>query len=297
MSPDTHLPRMDDDTGHLLTSDVWLKRLVRDQIRRLHPGEPGFGIFITTTDDEDNDRILNLKMRDAYDKLGLKPSDPGAEKMARQYMCENKYDVRTFGAVMNTGKGGRGEEEDAENGGSRYSAGQVTGPIQVTFGRSIDPVSVMDHSITRKCVTSEAIAKKQIEKNHQISGTMGRKATVPYALCRSKCWYLPMLAESSGFSAKDLEAFFKALATCFNNSRTASRGHMSFRGAYVFVHSSELGDCSDHELFDLLTVSKKVEFPRSYKDYDVKADAPSGPVKLFVIKNGADVDAMMASLR
>lgn len=282
---DANNPRVDQETRMGLVTDVCIKRKLRDMLAELKGGEDGFDIFITTDEHDDADRILNDKMKAAYEKLGLKAKEEGAVAAARDFMCKTFIDVRTFGAVMATGK----NDGDSEN---RYNAGKVTGPLQIGFGRSIDPVSISEHCITRKCVTAQKDAKKQIDQDGTITGTMGRKSTVAYGLYRQFAWYSPARAAKTGFSVEDFKAVLKALTLCFGADRSAARGRLSFRGAYVFVHESPLGNAHDFELFDSVSVTTESEHPRAFSDYELKqGDIPKG-VKLHVVRHASDVDAI-----
>jgi CRISPR-associated protein Csd2 len=180
---------------------------------------------------------------------------------ARSWMCRNFFDVRTFGAVMSTG----------------INCGQVRGPVQLTFARSIDPVIAQEHSITRMAVATEAEAEKQGGDNR----TMGRKHTVPYGLYMAHGFVSSFLAKQTGFSEDDLELFWQALVQMFEHDRSAARGEMCTRGLYVFKHDSELGNAPAHKLFERIQVARKegVEVPRGFADYEVQiqdADLPAG---------------------
>lgn len=255
-----NLPRLDAETGHGLVTDVSLKRKVRnfvDMVKRNSDGTPEnrYDIFV-------RERIvLNQQIERAYDtdeatKAGLaawqawqknKKNIPRPQRhyedLARDWMCNNFFDVRTFGAVMSTGDKG-----DADGGESklRKSAGQVRGPVQLTFSRSIDPVVALEHSITRMAVTNE----KDLEKDR----TMGRKHTVPYGLYRAHGFVSAFLARQTGFDDADLGLLWQALESMFEHDRSAARGEMSTRGLYVFEHASELGNAHAHALFDQLKV-------------------------------------------
>jgi CRISPR-associated protein Csd2 len=257
-----NLPRMDAETGHGLMTDVSLKRKVRNFVAltndqtegKPQPGEKRFEIYVRER------AILNLQNQRAYSALKLdavpdepapdeaeppevKKKKPAKEKrkgsgddvdQARAWMCQNFYDVRTFGAVMSTG----------------VNCGQVRGPVQLTFARSVDPIIAQEHSITRMAVATEAESEKQQGDNR----TMGRKHTVPYGLYRAHGFVSAFLAKQTGFGADDLELFFKALEDMFEHDRSAARGQMSTRGLYVFKHESELGNAHAHSLFDRLSV-------------------------------------------
>ncbi len=176
--------------------------------------------------------------------------------LVRNYMCQNYYDIRTFGAVMSTGA----------------NAGQVRGPIQITFARSVDPINSMEHSITRVAVTKEDDADK---KNNE----MGRKATVPYGLYVAHGFISANFAKQTGFSEEDLELFWKAMVGMFDDDHSAARGLMSVRRLIVFKHDSALGNAPANKLFDLVSVKKNenVDVPRAYADYSVSIDKENIP--------------------
>ena len=178
---------------------------------------------------------------------------------ARQWMCRNFFDVRTFGAVMSTG----------------INCRQVRGPVQITFGRSLDPIIAQEYAITRMAVTTEAEAEKQDGDNR----TRGRKHTVPYGLYVAHGFVSSVLAKQTGFSEDDLELLWQALAQMFEHDRSAARGEMTTRGLYVFKHDSELGNASAHALFERIRPKKKesVSVPRSFDDYDVAVDKAGLP--------------------
>ncbi|ACB33427.1 CRISPR-associated protein, Csd2 family [Leptothrix cholodnii SP-6] len=234
-----NLPRLDAETGHGLMTDVALKRKVRNYVGLVHGEQPPHEIYIKEK------AILNKTHERAYVAVGAGDSLKGEDKKrkgggdvvdkAREWMCANFFDVRTFGAVMSTG----------------VNCGQVRGPVQMTFARSIEPIVALEHSITRMAVATEAEAEKQGGDNR----TMGRKHTVPYGLYRSHGFISSFLARQTGFSDGDLELVMTALKDMFEHDRSAARGQMATRGLYVFKHDSELGNASAHSLFDRLTVT------------------------------------------
>jgi CRISPR-associated protein Csd2 len=268
-----NLPRLDAETGHGLVTDVSLKRKVRNFVamtkeqdaRDPTEGEQRFEIYVREK------AVLNLQHQRAYSALKLDAPEPDAAEAdapeapkkksaktarkgsaddvdkARQWMCRNFYDVRTFGAVMSTGT----------------NAGQVRGPVQLTFARSVDPVVALEHSITRVAVATEAEAEKQQGDNR----TMGRKHTVPYGLYRAHGFVSAFLAKQTGFDDADLQLLWRALEQMFEHDRSAARGQMSTRGLYVFEHESELGNAHAHDLFDRLTIARQGD--------------PAGPVRDF----------------
>jgi CRISPR-associated protein Csd2 len=257
-----NLPRIDAETGMGLVTDVCLKRKVRNYVQL-----SGMDIFIKEK------AVLNTLIGNAYEELKIdltkEPADPkdgkkrnkdstaqgGEVEKGRTYMCSRYYDIRTFGAVMSTGA----------------NAGQVRGPIQLTFARSVEPVVALEHSITRMAVTTEADAAKQSGDNR----TMGRKYTVPYGLYLAHGFVSAHLANQTGFSEDDLKLFWKALLNMFEHDRSAARGMMSTRGLYVFEHSTALGNAPASQLFERIVVNRKKgsEGPaRSFSDYQVDVD-------------------------
>ena len=252
-----NLPRLDAETGHGLVTDVSLKRKVRNFVGLVKDCKPPYDIFIKEK------AVLNQQIERAYEeseavKAGLtawqawqkdkkKQAKPTThyEDLARQWMCENFFDVRTFGAVMSTSDK---VDADAPESKVRRVAGQVRGPVQLTFARSLEPVIASEHSITRMAVTNE----KDLDKER----TMGRKHTVPYGLYRAHGFVSSFLARQTGFGTEDLGLLWQALADMFEHDRSAARGQMATRGLYVFEHASELGNAHAHALFDKLTVGR-----------------------------------------
>ena len=256
-----NLPRIDPETGDGLVTDVCLKRKVRNFVGLVKGEQPPFEIYVKEK------AVLNQQHERAYVAIGkqdlLKKTDEKDKKRkggdaveeARAWMCKNFFDVRTFGAVMSTGT----------------NCGQVRGPIQLTFGRSVTPVVSLEHSITRMAVTTEKEAEAQSGDNR----TMGRKHTVPYGLYIAHGFVSSFLAKQTGFGEDDLELLWQALEHMFEHDRSAARGEMSTRGLYVFEHASELGNAHAHALFDRIQVSRKADSPRSFNDYEVRlADTP-----------------------
>ena len=252
-----NLPRIDAETGMGLVTDVCLKRKVRNYVQMAKECKDGFDIFIKEK------AVLNNLIDSSYDDDSVKSKEKQEDKTeaARKVMCSRYYDVRTFGAVMSTGK----------------NAGQVRGPIQLTFARSVDPINSSEHSITRMAVTTEKEAEKQSGDNR----TMGRKSTVPYGLYVCHGFVSANLAAQTGFSEDDLVLFWEALKNMFDVDRSAARGLMSAQKLIVFKHDSALGNASANQLFDLVHVEKKadVDVPRKFGDYVVsieKEKIPSG---------------------
>lgn len=253
-----NLPRMDAETGYGLVTDVCLKRKVRNYVQLVKEAKKPFDIFIKEK------AVLNTLIDESYETDEVKGQKKPADKVesARQWMCKNYFDIRTFGAVMSTGK----------------NAGQVRGPVQLTFSRSVDPIIATEHSITRMAVTTEADAKKQQGDNR----TMGRKYTVPYALYRAHGFISPHLAAQTGFSEEDLELFWQALREMFDHDHSAARGLMGTRKLIVFKHGSALGNTSAQQLFEMVenpSLRDPDKPARAYSDYtDIKltGELPNG---------------------
>ena len=248
-----NLPRVDPETGMGLVTDVCLKRKVRNYVQVAKGLADGYDIFIKEK------AVLNSEIDKAHDDETVKNAKDKIAA-ARKFMCKNYYDIRTFGAVMSTGK----------------NAGQVRGPIQFTFARSVDPIATAEHSITRMAVATEKEAEKQNGDNR----TMGRKATVPYGLYVCHGFISANLARQTGFSTEDLDIFFDALKNMFDLDRSAARGLMSAQKLIVFRHNSELGNAPANKLFDRVKVAKITDAaPRSLSDYKIsvdKTDLPQG---------------------
>lgn len=248
-----NLPRVDAETGMGLVTDVCLKRKVRNYVQVAKDCAEGYDIFIKEK------AVLNKSIDAAHDEESVKNAKDKTSA-ARDVMCRKFFDIRTFGAVMSTGK----------------NAGQVRGPIQLTFARSIDPIAAMEHSITRMAVATEKEAEKQGGDNR----TMGRKATIPYGLYVCHGFISANLAKQTGFSEEDLALFWDALKNMFDVDRSAARGLMSAQKLIVFKHDSILGNAPANKLFDLVKVEKQCDgAPRKYGDYKViidKDNIPSG---------------------
>ena len=249
-----NMPRVDPETGYGLVTDVCLKRKIRNYVETLKEDEDGYRIYIK------GGVPLNRSDRTAITALGIsedlkaaKKSDPEIDRKLRDYMCANYYDIRTFGAVMTTFVQGA------------LNCGQVRGPVQIGFARSIDPIVPQEVTITRVAITRETDAENK--------GTeMGRKHIVPYALYRAEGFISANLArKTTGFSEDDLALLWQAILNMFENDHSAARGKMAVRELIVFKHESELGNAPSYKLFDAVTVSRNdgVDFPRSYRDYTV----------------------------
>ncbi|MEM7050843.1 MAG: type I-C CRISPR-associated protein Cas7/Csd2 [Acidobacteriota bacterium] len=263
-------PRTDPETGHGLVSDVALKRKIRDfvTLAKTHPetGEPesGYDIYVR------HRGVLERYHRQAYEALGLDPKAKGKENASnvdrtRAWMCQTYFDVRTFGAVMSTG----------------INCGQVRGPVQLTFSRSVDPIASLEQSIVRKAVTTEKDAEKQLTNHGQVTGTMGRKEIVPYALYVAHGFYSPSLARDTGFSDSDMELLWQALTLMFEHDRSATRGEMSTCKLFVFEHESHLGNAPAQALFRRIKAQRIDESKpaRQFEDYSievVREGLPSG---------------------
>ena len=246
-----NLPRVDAETGMGLVTDVCLKRKVRNYVQVAKDCADGYDIFIKEK------AILNKSIDAAHEEESVKIASDKTTA-ARDVMCRKYFDIRTFGAVMSTGK----------------NAGQVRGPIQFTFARSIDPISAMEHSITRMAVATEKEAEKQGGDNR----TMGRKATVPYGLYVCHGFISANLAKQTGFSEEDLKLFWDALKNMFDVDRSAARGLMSAQKLIVFKHDSVLGNAPANKLFDLVKIEKKCDgAPRKFDDYKVNIDTDNCP--------------------
>ena len=258
-----NMPRIDPESGLGLVTDVCLKRKIRNYVETVKEDAAGFKIYIK------EDVPLNRSDREACEELGiqetdekkvtealkqLKKSDPDADVKLRDYMCQNFYDIRTFGAVMTTFVK------------ASLNCGQVRGPVQIGFARSIDPIVSQEVTITRVAITTEKDAENK-------STEMGRKNIVPYGLYRAEGYVSANLARKvTGFSEEDLELLWEAIINMFENDHSAARGKMAVRELIVFKHSKELGDCPAYKLFDAVKVCKKedVVYPRSYQDYVVE---------------------------
>lgn len=278
-----NLPRIDPETGKGLVTDVCLKRKIRNYVQLTQTeqdkAKSGFDIFIKEKG------ILNNFIDDAYKNLEIDLENPPADEKdgkkrnnkgsgqgkevdrARLKMCETFYDIRTFGAVMSTGA----------------NAGQVRGPVQMTFGRSVEAVVTLEHSITRMAVATQAEAEKQSGDNR----TMGRKNTIPYGVYVAHGFISANLAAQTGFSEEDLNLFWEALKNMFEHDRSAARGLMSTRKLIVFKHDSAFGSAPAHQLFDLVKIERKSESAtpaRMFSDYEVKTDKAALPKSVEMIE-------------
>ena len=250
-----NLPRIDPETGYGIVTDVCLKRKVRNYVELIKNGEKFFNIYVQEK------AILTERRAPAYEAIADEKDKAAKISKARQWMCRNFFDVRTFGAVMST----------KEN-----NCGQVRGPVQFAFSQSIDPVVSLEASITRMAVET----KKESDSQGGDNRTMGRKTYVPYGLYRVHGFISAPLAKQTGFSEEDLMLFWNSLQNMFDHDRSAARGEMAAQKLIVFKHDSELGNASAHKLFDLVTVTRATDesIPaRAFSDYNVTIDRNNMP--------------------
>jgi len=259
-----NLPRVDPETGEGLITDVCLKRKVRNFVATKYRNQPPYEIYFA------EGAVLNERHQRAYEHVGLKPEPKKLPKDAQKaieitrFMCRNFYDIRTFGAVMST----------------EVNCGQVRGPVQISFARSLDPIISSEHAITRSSVTN--VADKEKER------TMGRKFTVPYGLYRAYGFVNPFLAEQTGFSEEDLNLLWEALINAFQFDQSAARpaGSMAPRKLIVFKHDKPLGNAPSHTLFERVKIGRKdpSKPPRAFSDYDVTIDWTNPPAGVELIE-------------
>ena len=272
-----NMPRIDPESGLGLVTDVCLKRKIRNYVEMVKEDSKGYEIYIK------EDVPLNRSDRKAYESIGieetddkkikeavkkLKKTDPDVDIKLRDYMCDNFYDIRTFGAVMTTFVK------------AALNCGQVRGPVQIGFARSIDPIISQEVTITRVAITTEKDAENK-------STEMGRKSIVPYGLYRAEGYVSANLARKvTGFSEEDLELLWEAIINMFENDHSAARGKMAVRELIIFKHSKELGDCPAYKLFDAVEVKKNddIIYPRNYKDYTVKIHQDQIPESVEVTR-------------
>lgn len=267
-----NMPRIDPETGYGLVTDVCLKRKIRNYVEMVKEGVPGYRIYI-------KDGVpLNASDREACEYLGIeaskealkaaKKNDEHIDEKIRDFMCQNFYDIRTFGAVMTTFVKGA------------LNCGQVRGPVQLGFARSVDPILPQEVTITRVAITTEADAENK--------GTeMGRKYIVPYGLYRVEGYVSANLArKTTGFSEDDLNLLWTAILNMFENDHSAAHGNMAVRELIVFKHDSEFGNAPAYKLFDTVNVAHKpdVVAPRSYSDYTVEVDEAALPAGVTCIR-------------
>lgn len=257
-------PRIDPQDMHGLVSDVCLKRKIRNFVLLAKEAAPGYGIFVQ------QGSVLNERIAETHKSLGHDVDAKSEKKKAtrdqvasaRSEMCKRFFDVRTFGAVMSTGA----------------NAGQVRGPVQVSFSRSLDPILPLDLSITRMAVTEA----KEADSPNQ---TMGRKNLIPYGLYRCHGFISANLARETGFSEADLELLWQSLTLMFDHDRSASRGTMAPQKLVVFKHQTALGNAPAHKLFERVSVKRRstVEVARAFSDYEVVVDRDNLPTGIEVL--------------
>jgi CRISPR-associated protein Csd2 len=242
-----NMPRIDAQTGYGIVSDVCLKRKVRNYVELVRGGKQGYDIYVT------EGAVLNNKQREAYEELGIEAARDTREEtlLAQKYMCRRFFDIRTFGAVMSTGG---------------YKCGQVRGPAQLCFSKSVSPIYQQEITITRMASTTE---QERATENR----TMGRKYIVPYGLYRLEGFISTKLAEKTGFTEDDLNLFFDALKNMFEHDRSAARGKMTSRRLFVFKHESALGSAPASVLFETVTteIIEPSKPPRAFSDYRINA--------------------------
>jgi CRISPR-associated protein Csd2 len=256
-----NLPRVDPETGHGLVTDVCLKRKVRNYVSMVHGNKSPHRIYFT------DGAVLNELHEEAWKHVGEKPAkslpkDQAKAQEITRFMCRNFFDIRTFGAVMSM----------------EVNCGQVRGPVQMSFARSVDPVVTLEHAITRSSVTNERDRDKE--------RTMGRKFTIPYGLYRAHGFVNPFLANQTGFDENDLDLFMTALESAFQFDQSAARpaGSMATRKIIAFHHESELGSAPSHQLLEAVTVRKRdgVDLARAFTDYVVEVDQDQVPEGVMV---------------
>lgn len=259
-----NMPRIDPETSYGIVTDVCIKRKIRDYVATVKEEEPGFQIYVR------DGAVLNAQHELAYKNYDMKheekklPKDEADAKKITGFMCENFYDIRTFGAVMTT----------------KVNCGQVRGPVQINFARSIDPIVPQEITITRVAVTSKEDAEK---KEHE----MGRKHIVPYALYRVEGYISANLAQKvTGFDDTDLDLLWESLINLFEHDHSAARGKMATRKLFVFKHDSALGCAPSHVLFDQISVKRKdaSKPARSFEDYALKVDTDKIPKSVELIE-------------
>jgi len=263
-----NLPRTDPETMQGLVTDVAIKRKVRNYVDLRSGDQERFKIYV-----QNKGIALNTLNERAYTAKGIKSTGTKQKRedvdQVRQWMCENFYDIRMFGAVMSTG----------------MNCGQVRGPIQITFARSFDPITPLDVTITRVAITksedAEVVQSEDGKSGKGKNTEMGRKKLIPYGLYQAHGFFSPFLAKDTGVTVEDLKLFWDALQDMWENDRSASRGMMAPRGLYIFSHENPLGNAPAHKLFERIMVEKiaGVVSPRSFRDYAVTVqdeDLPPG---------------------
>ena len=251
-----NLPRVDPETMHGLVTDVCLKRKVRDYVDAIKGGEARYKIFV-----ERRSFLVDKKKR-AFEAVGGGKGDEKKADEARAWMCDNFFDIRMFGAVL-VGKKSEG-----------YSCGQVRGPMQLTFARSIDPVVPLDLSITRVALENSGEKQREDEDEKATTGTMGRKALLPYGLYLDRGFFSAAFAKDTGATSEDLDLFWSALQNMWDLDRSSARGYMALRGLFVFSHDKPHGNAPAQTLIERVKVHKGdgVGSPRSFGDYIVSVE-------------------------
>ncbi len=261
-----NMPRVDPETMQGLVTDVCIKRKIRDFVDQVKGDSERYKIYI-----QNKDVALNTIHERAYKAKNLESTGTKQNRddiaIARQWMCENFFDIRLFGAVMTTG----------------VNCGQVRGPIQLTFARSVAPITPLDVSITRVAITrpedAQIIVNEEQDQSRGKVTEMGRKALIPYGLYLAKGFFSPKFAKDTGVNSEDLDLFWTALQKMWDLDRSASRGFMSIRGLYIFTHDNDIGRAHAHELFNRVNVKLKddVESPRSFDDFIVHLEESNLP--------------------
>jgi CRISPR-associated protein Csd2 len=259
-----NMPRIDAETSQGIVTDVCLKRKIRNYVDIAREGQERYNIYIREKS------VLSENRAPAYADPSVKDETDAGKKVknARQWMCDNFFDVRTFGAVMST----------KEN-----NCGQVRGPVQINFAKSIEPVMPEELSITRMAVETPKEAKKQGGDNR----TIGKKTLIPYGLYRVEGYVSAHFAQNTGFTEEDLETLWEALINMFDHDHSASRGKVNARKLVVFKHTSKLGNAPAHKLFDLVSVKRSGDEStpaRAFSDYAVTVDTSAAPEGVEVIE-------------
>ncbi|GAA6513016.1 type I-C CRISPR-associated protein Cas7/Csd2 [Merdimmobilis hominis] len=266
-----NMPRIDPESGYGIVTDVCLKRKIRNYVETVKEDTPGYRIYIkdqVPLNRSDNEALTYLGV--TGDLKAAKKADPQLDVKIRDFMCQNFFDIRAFGAVMTTFVKGA------------LNCGQVRGPVQLSFARSVDPIVPQEVTITRVAITTE--------KDAEGKGTeMGRKYIVPYGLYRAEGYISANLArKTTGFSQEDLELLWEAILNLFENDHSAARGKMAVRDLIIFRHDCELGNAPSHKLFDLVEVRRKEEVAvaRCYGDYEVSVAEEALPAGVTCIRKG-----------
>ena len=266
-----NMPRIEPESGYGIVTDVCLKRKIRNYVETVKEDTPGYRIYIkdqVPLNRSDNEALTYLGV--TGDLKSAKKADPQLDVKIRDFMCQNFFDIRAFGAVMTTFVKGA------------LNCGQVRGPVQLSFARSVDPIVPQEVTITRVAITTE--------KDAEGKGTeMGRKYIVPYGLYRAEGYISANLArKTTGFSQEDLELLWEAILNLFENDHSAARGKMAVRDLIIFRHDCELGNAPSHKLFDLVEVRRKEEVAvaRCYGDYEVSVAEEALPAGVTCIRKG-----------